>query len=654
MAKTYFKAQPTAAETQINWAEVGKNFSDMLTEEARVREEKKAAIDEASRQYQQTLNDVEQGQSATANQWWLNAAGEMQQQMLMQDRMLKSGALNPRDYTVMRQNLVDGTDGLIGVFDKFNAEFEDRMNRFENGESQDLEQWAMAELENFGNFQKTSVVVNPETGMLSVADVDDDGNIINDPNKVRSVTSLQNLIARRYDKFDVDAAAATFVEGVGTFDKIDRTIGTQYRKGIIKKMSDPFMKEFTKEELMALGMTEEDAINSAAELNIYKAGEDQLVSDIMSVWSNTSSILTNTMSFAPNGEEYTFTFEEKGRKENEILLKKDGQGQIYAEYTKEQEKAVADAIRDNVRNRLDREVEVTTSSDFQFEPAGLVKDRRERDAKVNRDANIYTNVADLYSGDADKVNTAIQFLRGINPNISNITRNDEGVVISYGNDTFESLDFEDMNQADWSGSSVNFFLPSGMAEFDVNAAQERSGITGTGAEAPREFGQEQRFSNATLEKQVVYDKTLDQAFEEGVAAEIRSITSAGKNAVFDPLEDTTASQLESLVQTVFPGMPFTVEIITPGYDEVELRLDGALLKTFYLDGLTSSKEVEYDKWLRSKLPFYANRYYSDETKTRRHGDIYEASKREVTVQQGQPVNVQQGQGNRSASGGTSR
>jgi hypothetical protein len=654
MAKTYFKAQPTAAETQINWAEVGKNFSDMLTEEARVREEKKAAIDEASRQYQQTLNDVEQGQSATANQWWLNAAGEMQQQMLMQDRMLKSGMLNPRDYTVMRQNLVDGTDGLIGVFDKFNAEFEDRMNRFENGESQDLEQWAMAELENFGNFQKTSVVVNPETGMLSVADVDDDGNIINDPNKVRSVTSLQNLIARRYDKFDVDAAAATFVDGVGTFDKIDRTIGTQYRKGLIKKLSDPFMKEFTPEELMALGMTEEDAINSAAELNIYKAGEDQLVSDIMSVWSNTSSILTNTMSFAPNGEEYTFTFEEEGRAENEILLKKDGQGQIYAVYTKEQEKAVSDAIRDNVRNRLDREVEVTTSSDFQFEPVSLVQDRRGREEKINREANIYTNVADLYGGDEAKVDTAIQFLRGINPNIDNIIRNKDGVTVAYADGSFESLDFEDMNQADWSGSSVNFFLPSSMTEFDVNAAQERSGITGTGAEAPRDFGAEATFSNAKTQKQVVYDMTLDEAFEKGVTEEIRSITSAGKNAVFDPLEDTTASQLESLVKTVFPGMPFTVEIISPGYDEVELRLDGTLLKTFYLDGLTSSKEVEYDKWLRNNLPFYANRYYSDDTKTNRHGDIYEASKREISVQLGQPVNVQSGQGDRSASGGTSR
>lgn len=368
MARTYFKAQPTAAETQIDWAEVGKNFSDMLTEEARVREEKKAAIDEASRQYQKTLNDVEQGQSATANQWWLTASNEMQEQMLMQDRMLKSGALNPRDYTLMRQNLVDGTDGLIDVFGKFNVEFEDRMNRFENGESQDLEQWAMAELENFGNFQKTAVVVNPETGMLSVADVDDNGAIVNDPNKIRSVTSMQNLIARRYDKYDLEGATTTYAEGVGTFDTISRRYGSETAKGLIQKVTDPFVKEFTASELIALGMSEKDAIDFAAELNVYRAGEDQLVSDIMSVWSNTSSILTNSMSFAPNGEEYTFTFNEE-RAENEILLRKDGQGQIFAEYTKEQEAAVAEAIRDSLRNKLDRTIDTTVVSDVAAESA---------------------------------------------------------------------------------------------------------------------------------------------------------------------------------------------------------------------------------------------------------------------------------------------
>ena len=47
MAKTYYKSQPTAPQTQINWAEISSNVSGMLNEEVRVREEKRGAIDEA-------------------------------------------------------------------------------------------------------------------------------------------------------------------------------------------------------------------------------------------------------------------------------------------------------------------------------------------------------------------------------------------------------------------------------------------------------------------------------------------------------------------------------------------------------------------------------------------------------------------------------
>ena len=434
MAKTYFKAQPTAAETQINWAEVGKNFSDMLTEEARVREDKKAAIDEASRQYQETLNDVDQGQSATANQWWLNAAGEMQNQMLMQDRMLKSGALNPRDYTVMRQNLVDGTDGLIGVFGKFNKEFKDRMDRFENGESQDLEQWAMAKMENFGNFQQTAVVVNPETGMLSVADVDEDKNIINNPNSIRSVTSLKNLIARRYDKYDLDAATTEFAGSVGTWDTISRTYGSELAKGLITKTSDPFFKGFTKQELVELGMSEADAIKYEAELNVYTAGEDRFVQDIMSVWSNTSSILTNSMSFAPNGEEYTFTFDKEGRAENEILLVKDPQGQLRAEYTEEQEKAVAQAIRDSLRNKLDREIgQATPVADFTRPTA-----QQEKAAAGQKDAQDLVGVwSELYYKEGEQKQASLDALlssqKAVDSGLIDIKVNDRAVEFVYTN-----------------------------------------------------------------------------------------------------------------------------------------------------------------------------------------------------------------------------
>ena len=360
MAKTYYKSQPTAPQTQINWAEISSNVSGMLNEEVRVREEKRGAIDEASRQYQLTLNEVDQGQSATANQWWLQAASDMQHQMLMQDRLLKSGALKAKDYTIMRQNLTDGTDGLIGVFEKFNTEYKERMDRMEDGDSQDLEQWAMVEMENFGNFQKTAAVINPETGMMSVGNIDEKGQLLDGANNVRSIMSLQGLLARRYDKFDLDAAAETYANSVGTWDVIERKYGSETAKGLITKISDPFFKGFDKDELIALGMSEQDAIDTVASTNVYRAGEDQLVSDIMSNWSQTSSILTNSVNFVPGtNEQYTFTFEED-RGDNEILLRKDDQGQIYAEYTDEQREVVDGAIRDNVRNRLDRKITGTT------------------------------------------------------------------------------------------------------------------------------------------------------------------------------------------------------------------------------------------------------------------------------------------------------
>lgn len=581
MARTYFKAQPTAAETQIDWAEVGKNFSDMLTEEARVREEKKAAIDEASRQYQKTLNDVEQGQSATANQWWLTASNEMQEQMLMQDRMLKSGALNPRDYTLMRQNLVDGTDGLIDVFGKFNVEFEDRMNRFENGESQDLEQWAMAELENFGNFQKTAVVVNPETGMLSVADVDENGAIVNDPNKIRSVTSMQNLIARRYDKYDLEGATTTYAESVGTFDTISRKYGGRTAKGLIEKISDPFVKQFTATELMALGMSEKDAIDFAAELNVYKAGEDQLVSDIMSVWSNTSSILTNSMSFAPNGEEYTFTFNEE-RAENEILLRKDGQGQIFAEYTKEQEAAVAEAIRDSLRNKLDRTIDTTVVSDF----TPKTSDERKSGETLKQQGNAFTNVTKLYSGTDAEVEEAEAFLRSINPDITSITRNNNGVVVTYKDGSTESLDFQDQNQRAWSTGATNFFLPTGSTITDIEETIKASGFSGIGAEAPSEF--ERDFVNAeitTTETKEDLDATITRELGANLDA-------AGTPEIFVDNEDDTARDVRAFLAAV-PGVDFVVSPAEGGIDVITISVGDEVVKRYDLDGINSTQQEEY-------------------------------------------------------------
>lgn len=171
-----------------------------------------------------------------------------------------------------------------------------------------------------------------------------------------------------------------------------------------------------------------------------------------------------------------------------------------------------------------------------------------------------------------------------------------------------------------------------------------------------EFGQGSNFSSAKIETRVVYDKTLDEAFEEGVANEIAAITGTTRGNVFVADDETaTKSKLDNLLANVFPGMPFTTEETGWGTnDHINLMYNGNVIKTFELDDLSSTGEANFDRWLMNNLPQYANNYYSDDTKMSRHGKIYEESRREESVQLGQPVNVQSGQGTRSASGGTSR
>lgn len=89
----YVQREPTE---QINWAEVGSNFSSILSEEARVREEKKAEIDRATREQQRVLDDAVTGDSANMNDWSLDFASEAQNQLLMTNSLLKNGQLKQR------------------------------------------------------------------------------------------------------------------------------------------------------------------------------------------------------------------------------------------------------------------------------------------------------------------------------------------------------------------------------------------------------------------------------------------------------------------------------------------------------------------------------------------------------------------------------
>ena len=60
MATKYGYVQQDPQDTQLNWNQIATDTVDMLNNEVKVREEKKAAFDKSTQDYQTILNNVPQ------------------------------------------------------------------------------------------------------------------------------------------------------------------------------------------------------------------------------------------------------------------------------------------------------------------------------------------------------------------------------------------------------------------------------------------------------------------------------------------------------------------------------------------------------------------------------------------------------------------
>jgi len=376
---------------QINWAEVGANFTGMLKEEARVREEKKAEIDSATREMQRVFDETPMGDSKDLNQWALSYGAEAQKQLLMVNTLLKSGQLKPQDYTVIRQNLADGTDQAFTLLDEYNKEYTDKMERMKSNDptmsSQKLEQWVMGTVEGFGNFSKSKLMINPQTGKVMVGFINPDtGEVESDPNKLVGVNSLRNRIKSKYDKYDMTAAVTKAKqETFGQFQAIERTIGNARAQGLLKTYNDPTMRsEKTIARLVKEGVitAEQGALYAT-----YDKTEDAWLESQLSQY-NTTSLLTDNLRQA-TGKNYDFTFNPAEQSENTILLKQiDGQvvPDFDNEIGKKQREDAKNGLQTVLRGALDHEVKVQTVNDYtppSYAPQYVTEGREAKKEAIN-------------------------------------------------------------------------------------------------------------------------------------------------------------------------------------------------------------------------------------------------------------------------------
>ncbi|HAV26122.1 MAG TPA: hypothetical protein DCX01_08085 [Bacteroidetes bacterium] len=343
MENTSFNYQPRDPQAQINWAEAASNLGNVFKEEARVRTEKKAAIDEATRQYQKELAKGVPGESTSIREWGLNYAGDAQEQMDMITMMLKSGQMNVSDYTRNKQNLVDGTEEAFSLMDDYQKEYAIKMERLKSEDpanaSQRLEAWVMENVEGFGNFNKTQLTIDPSTGKVMAAKKilnEKTGlmEISKDPNDLVPVSALKNNIISQFNKYDVEKSTKAWTANLGLIQSVSRTTGSRTRAGqiltVIGKIPAQYdkegrriMKKLTLDDAKELGFPEK----AIGPLNDYIEAEDSWIDGQLSNPYNMTSVFTDYIN-ETDGKSNSFTFNQEEAKENPnlILMKRDAGG----------------------------------------------------------------------------------------------------------------------------------------------------------------------------------------------------------------------------------------------------------------------------------------------------------------------------------------
>ena len=384
---TAYKYVERAAEDQVNWAEVSSNFANTLKAEAELREKKKDAIDASSREYAQVLREVSYGTSDGHNAFVGDAVNTLTENAMIQNTLLKSGQLDPRRYMITRQNMADGTEAAFSMFENYNAKYKEIMalksqNLPYKEQLSLLGDYSMASIEGYGNYHNTKMVVNPSSGIISMAKMIPDPNykgsgeapLIPDLNNLMTVQSMKNRTEGRILKFDVIGSAEGFIGSLGKDKRVVmENIGSKYTAAIFKTVSDASQKaritDMPDEELRKLAKeisTKEKPVTVAdlKEISLYTEAKRNYIASQMVGDNAAASTLLDYKATAPNGEVYKVM---ETTPENTALRDaEDGSGSNII-LVKNQNGRMVPSLTDDQKADADRVLDVTIDSGMDYE-----------------------------------------------------------------------------------------------------------------------------------------------------------------------------------------------------------------------------------------------------------------------------------------------
>jgi hypothetical protein len=369
MAKTYYGYVAREDKAYVDWASIGKTISDDLIEVSKSRQEQRDELDRKTEESITNINKLTADQPQLVSEFYMDGANDMRQYLLMLQKEMKAGRLQPNEYLKKKQVLMDGVDQLSLASKDFAADYEEALKRLQK-DAAGQEVFQNEKYDAFRSTEGKGIYVNPVNGRLYIGTRDENGVIDSNPSKLLDVNNLYSRRKDQINKYDVVGEASTKVAPLGDYIRSVRRGGVFTLKDIMQR------KEYLK-------------------------AENDIIQSMMSSPRNLGSILSDYVGG------YTFTENEEEAKADpaKILLKKDGMNLLQPQLTDEQRKAAEEALRAQLRVQLDR---VETAMPIQQEQQWQYQ-RGQEQRREQQNVGMWHSLA---FGTASEQNTAANQLLG--------------------------------------------------------------------------------------------------------------------------------------------------------------------------------------------------------------------------------------------------
>ena len=446
------------SESQVNWSDVSKGFSDVLLNEKKDREDREAARSDFREVVSNTK--IPLGQNTTWNEMFTEYSdSQLKPFVYANEKEWRTGKISTGEYNLRMQRVSSQTDGAIDMMQNLNDQYAKLMLSASDKDNP-MSVYAQQNLDNlnrFTNLNNTALVIQKNGNVVGNKLIPDGaGGFVNstNPEDVTSMQAMGNVFLQDVKEYDVNGKLDEITKSMGVYEYVFSTIATKSEAGAIFKIEDITALESN-------GVVDSEVL---AEGKKFLEAENTYIEGIMSDPLQAVSVLMDFVGTDPkSGKKYENC--DPGEDCTESYKVK----QYYAEngrmtpvLSEDQINIAKEKIKDVFRSKLDRKVTPTNTGRIKTTKSTIPPEKKNYTA-----TDISNDMMHIWWGDQSQINQAAIGLRGLNPDIKELKRTATGVKITYysGGIEEDALNFYDpsgniLSQKDWLVKAANYFLRS--------------------------------------------------------------------------------------------------------------------------------------------------------------------------------------------------